>query len=295
MSGGSAGPQSTIIGSPTAGATKRRRKSARGAALRILRQTAVPPFDVLLANAPSLKSDERVNVPARALGSVWCSGLRAGLAVLALGLTFATSNAQSRTVCMLRAEKNVPLRSRTPIKSAADIPIWKTITLGAYPSVDTVRSALDNSPCPIGLGDSVDEAIGRPAFPFTKTKLELDLVIVSAADLGFSEDGGSIIDIYKRAKSIGLGLCPPDLGPALRLIYQDQPRGEFLHIAMPSVTLYSHELVDFSLGNDGSKLLIIGGDASPKLVLSGAVRFIFVRPRPDAIAQEGADGVLAKH
>jgi hypothetical protein len=42
------------------------------------------------------------------------------------------------------------------------------------------------------MGISVDEAIGRPAFPFTRTKVELDLVLVSAADLGFPEDGAPI-------------------------------------------------------------------------------------------------------
>jgi hypothetical protein len=203
-------------------------------------------------------------------------------------LTFATSNAQSRTVCTLWAAKNAPPRFSTPVKSAAEILIWKTITLGEYQNVDAIRSALDNSPCPIGLGDSVDEALGRPAFPFTKTKLELDLVVVSAVDLGFPEDGAPSVDIYKRAKAIGLGLCPPELGPALRLIYLDQPRGEFLHIAMPSVALYNHELVDFSLGNDGSRLLIVGGDGRPELVLPGTIRFIFVRPRTDTIAQENA-------
>jgi hypothetical protein len=117
------------------------------------------------------------------------------------------------------------------------------------------------------MGDSVDEAIGRPAFPFTRIKVEFDLVVVSVAELGFPEDGASIADIYTRARSIGLELCPRDLGLALRLNYLNQPRGEFVHIGMRPVALYSRELVDFTVGNDGVWPLLLGGDARSDIVL----------------------------
>jgi hypothetical protein len=138
------------------------------------------------------------------------------------------------------------------------------------------------------VGDGVDEAIGRPSFPFTKAKVELDLVVISAQDLGFPENGGSLEDIYSRALAIGLELCPADMGLELRLKYLDQPRGEFLHVAMKPITLYSGELVDFTLGNDGARLLLVGGDARPETVLPGSVRFIFIRPRMEARADDSA-------
>lgn len=234
---------------------------------------------------------------ARARGQAWYIGLRAGLVVLSFGLICTASSAQPKTDCTAPSLSSAPHQSSTPAKSAAEIPIWKTITLGEYRNVSAIRSAVDNSPCPIGLGDSVAEAIGRPAFSFTKTKLELDLVVASVADLGFPEDGASLLDVYNRAIAIGLELCPHDLGPTLRLNYLDQPRGEFLHIAMRPVALYSREVVDFSLGNDGTRLLLVGGDGRPETTIPGAVRFIFVRPRPEAIAQDKAPptgGDLAK-
>jgi hypothetical protein len=138
------------------------------------------------------------------------------------------------------------------------------------------------------MGASVDEAIGRPTFSFTRTNVALDLVVVSVAELGFAEDGTSIDAIYARARSLGLELCPPDLGLALRLNYINQPRGEFLHIAMRPVALYSRELIDFTVGNDGVRLLILGGEARADVVLPGAVRLVFVQPRSDAVAQEQA-------
>jgi hypothetical protein len=224
-------------------------------------------------------------------------GLWAGLAVLALGLILTTSNAQSKTRCKVSTATSVSIVFSTLPKSGSEIPIWKTITLGEYRTVNALRSAIENSPCPIGLSDSVDEAIGRPNFPFTTAKRELDLVVVSGTDLGFSEDGASLLDVYNRALAIGLELCPPDLGPALRLNYLDQSRGEFLHVAMRPVTLYNREVVDFSLGNDGNTLLLLSGDGRPETVLPGTVRFIFVRPHPDTIARDNVpanSGDLAK-
>jgi hypothetical protein len=147
------------------------------------------------------------------------------------------------------------------------------------------------------MSDSVDEAIGRSSFPFTKTNTELDLIVISVAELGLPQRGAPINTIYARAQSLGLALCPPDLGLALRLSYLNQPRGEFLHIAMRPVALYSRELIDFTIGNDGVSLLVLAGDARPDLVLSGTVRFVFVRPRPDAVSQTQAhpsDADLAK-
>ena len=66
---------------------------------------------------------------------------------------------------------------------------------------------------------------------------------------------------------------------------------------MRPVTLYNHEVVDFSLGNDGNTLLLLTGDGRPETVLPGAVRLIFVRPHPDTIARDNApanSGDLAK-
>jgi hypothetical protein len=237
-----------------------------------------------LANSTWSKGDEWGNAVARAGRLVWRVGLWVGLAILGLGLTVA----QSKTVCKVPIATSAPHVSGTPPKSTTEISIWKTITLGEYPNLASLRLAIENSPCSIGLGDSVEEAIGRPTFLFSKTKLELDLGVVSGADLGFSEDGGSLLDIYNRAVAIGLELCPPDLGPTLRLNYLDQSRGEFLHIAMRPVALYNREVVDFSLGNDGNTLLLLSGDGRPETVLPGAVRFIFVRPRPNTIARDNA-------
>ena len=198
----------------------------------------------------------------------------------------AARSAPAQDIAFAGAPAQLPLIERT---SAAAIPVWKTITIGSYKNVDAVRAAVDASPCAIALGDWADEIMGRPGFAFSRKEAELDLVVVSVAELGFGEQGGARRDIYARASAIGLELCPPEAGPILRLVYLDQPSGEFLHVAMRPVARYSGELVDFTLGNGGAELILVGGDARPEVVLPGAVRLVFVRPRLDAIGRTAPD------
>ena len=155
---------------------------------------------------------------------------------------------------------------------------------------------METAPCLILVGDDADEILGRPAFPYIKAPVELDLVVLSVFDLGF-DDRASLHDIYARAVAQGFELCPAEAGPALRLNYLDQPVGEFLHIAMRPVARYTGELVDLSVGNAGAGLLLIGGGGQPDEVFSGAERFVFVRPRADTIvsgATRGTGEALAK-
>ena len=209
-------------------------------------------------------------------------------------------SAQAKAGCPSPAQSAAlyptPAQSTTELVSAPAIPVWKTITIGELAGVNAVRAAMDVAPCPIFIGDWADEILGRPSFPFSRKPTELDLVVVSVADLGFGDQGAPLRDIYARALASGLELCPAEVGPVLRLNYLDQPPGEFLHVAMRPVARYSGELVDLTLGNGGNDLLLIGGDARPEAMLPGSVRLVFVRPRPDAIssARPGTDASLAK-
>ena len=221
------------------------------------------------------------------IASLWRIIPHSFVVMLALILMTTLASGKSGTQCWRSTEQaqavQVPAASDAVPVTAAQAPIWKTITIGKYKGANAVRAAIDTAPCPIAMGDWADEILGRPAFPFSRAKLDITRR-VSAAELGFGPDGASLHDIYARADTFGLDLCPAEVGPILRLNYLDQPLGEFLHVAMRPVATYGGELVDFTLGNGGSALLLIGGDAHPDGVFTGAVRFVFMRARADLVA-----------
>jgi hypothetical protein len=215
------------------------------------------------------------------------SGIALVMCTLALptGFAFGQSKCPPATAAL---RVNSDATGHTPaagayVAAGSEIPIWKTITLGGYKGANAFRDAMDKAPCPIRVGEWADEILGRPAFSFSNTRVDLDLVVISVSRLGFGKDGASLRDVYMRASGFGLELCPAEVGPVLRLNYLDQPVGEFLQVAMRPVARYSGELVDFTLGNGGAGLLLIGADARPEVILPGAARFVFVRPRPAAI------------
>ena len=162
------------------------------------------------------------------------------------------------------------------VRTASELPIWKTITLGVHRNVNAVRDALDAAK--ISVGDSADEILGRPAFTFANERRELNLVVLSVTALGFGADGGTLSDIHARALRLGFELCPEEVGPQLRLQYLNQPVGEFLHVAMKPQMTYRGDSVDFTLANGGAGLSLLGGSARPNLVISSRAAFVFVRP-----------------
>ncbi|MGG7620772.1 helicase [Bacillus coreaensis] len=61
-------------------------------------------------------------------------------------------------------------------------------------------------------------------FTTSEIKYSLPTVELTVGNLGFP-DGATTVEIFNRAKELGLELCPIELGPYLRLEYLDQPEG----------------------------------------------------------------------
>jgi hypothetical protein len=238
----------------------------------------------------------------------------ASLALLIAAVCTVGANARPRTAEPDPAQATPPsgeinLLDRSAIpsitwKMAHDVPVWKTVSLGAYSSVNMLLEALDSGDCDsqrqaaerpgliraaggtrrppphCHLGDSAAEIIARPAFYLSRTRQELDLVVVSLIELGFPADEDvTLEDIYARADMLGFGLCPAEVGPQLRLQYLDQKIGEFLRVGMQPIATYAGEPTDFTIGNGGSGLVLIGGDARDKVALPAITKFVFVRRR----------------
>jgi uncharacterized protein YjiS (DUF1127 family) len=179
-----------------------------------------------------------------------------------------------------------PLGPRTSVRTAADIPVWKTIAIGTFTDLFALRSAMVAVGC--SVGNSADEILARPAFTLSGKKTEVELLAVSPAELGFQGETATLWDIYAHAQRLGLRLSPAEVAPQLRLQYFDQPIGEFLLIAMEPIRTWAGEPVILTVANGGAGLILIGQDGQDDLEVPVTSRFVFVRPNLSNPAEPAA-------
>jgi hypothetical protein len=170
-----------------------------------------------------------------------------------------------------------------PVRSAGAVPAWKTIVVGTFANSFALRNALDAASC--GIGDSAAEILARPTFTLYNTKTDVELIAVSAAELGFQTDTASLASIYARAQQLGFGLAAAEVAPQLRLQYFDQPIGEFLIIGMEPIKTWNGEPVILNVANGGAGLILIGQDGSADVEIPVVSRFLFVRSKEAALAK----------
>lgn len=152
-------------------------------------------------------------------------------------------------------------------------PAWKTIQLGAHKDADTYRAALKQSG--FRIGNWANDILGKPAFTVSEPT-EIDLVIVSVAELGFP-NGAPRQKIYDKAESLGLSRCPAEVGPALRLQYPDQPNGEWLLIGMEPISDSDGILRVFNVGHDDYDQWLSSNFGDSSYFWLGDDRWVFVR------------------
>lgn len=184
--------------------------------------------------------------------------------------------------------------SQQPIKSARDIATWKTITIGTFADSIRLRNALDGMGC--NVGGQAAEILARPAFSVSSQKIDVELVIVSPAQLGLTSDTVPLANIYARARQLGFELAAAEVGPQLRIQYFDQPMGEFLTIGMKPIKTWGGELIVFNVANGGAGLILIGQDGRAGAEMPAATRFVFARPHhpaPGTELVEEAETLLA--
>ncbi len=168
------------------------------------------------------------------------------------------------------------LRGENPWEIVAkDFAPWKSVQIGAgLKTGDDFRAAIKQAG--MKIGDWANDILGKPAFTVATEEITLDLVRPSVADLGFPK-GATRKDIYNRAQDLGLGLCPAEVGPQLRLQYPDQPAGEWLFIGMEPIAVSDGGLSVFRVERDGDDRWLHGSYGHPGDVWSPGGRWVFVR------------------
>jgi len=163
------------------------------------------------------------------------------------------------------------------LPKVSDLPIWKTVRLGTgLKTTDDFRTALKNAG--MKVSDWGSEILSNPAFTTSETEMELDLVKLSAANLGFKEDA-NLRFIIAWALEQGLQLCPAEVGPQIRLQYPDQKKGDSFLIAMKPASGFVVPGI-FGVEHDYTgKLKLFGTNGNPDCIWGGSEQFVFVRPR----------------
>ncbi len=125
------------------------------------------------------------------------------------------------------------LRKENPW-AVCSFPTWKTIKLGTgLKTADDFRRAFKADG--LRISDWANDLLNKQAFKPADKETEVDLVVVSVAELGFPQ-GATRQEIYNRAQKLGLDLCPPEVGPQLRLQYKERPMREGLLVGMEPIT-----------------------------------------------------------
>jgi hypothetical protein len=204
------------------------------------------------------------------------AGSRFLLAVVCAWLSLqVVGDAQAQCLASNVRHKPVMHREGPVLRTGADAPVWKHVSVGTYGEEMALRNALDRAGC--AQGELAEQILARSSFQVSAQKAELDLVVLSGRALGIRAQTAQLAEVYARARAFGFQLAPAEVGPQLRLQYFDQPVGEVLHLGMAPLSTWSGRPVIFVVANGAEGLMLIGQDVAAGEVPS-SIRFLFVRP-----------------
>ena len=156
--------------------------------------------------------------------------------------------------------------ARDPITS-----IWKTPTIGTIPRDKFIPTLKERN---MNVNDWSADMMKQNAFTVVEQEQQIDLVNISVRELGF--DRATHYDaICARAKELGLELCPPEVGPQLRLQHLDQPLDEWLCVAMEPIRDSDGDLGVFLVERDDDGLWLSSDYGRPDTLWLPDDRFVF--------------------
>lgn len=150
--------------------------------------------------------------------------------------------------------------------------VWKTVTLGLHSSGTEYGKAMKKAG--FNVSDWASDILKKT--PIATEPQELDLVLVTGAQLGFTTL--TLYDhICRRAKERRYDLCPAEVALALRLASTDQPVGEWFVVAMEALTDSGGYLRVFSVGRRGVGSWLDTYSGNPDDQWNPKFSFVFVQ------------------
>ena len=124
--------------------------------------------------------------------------------------------------------------------------VVRAVQVGGLATAELLEELRRNA---ISMNESAERIFASERFTTSADPYSVTTVELTVQDLGFPR-GATTAEIVARAGALGLGLCPIELGPHLRLQCLDQPEGywgqpERTHQAPSgSITIVSEPLDD---------------------------------------------------
>lgn len=159
----------------------------------------------------------------------------------------------------------------SPVQTA-EFPTWKTLKLGTHKDAAALKQSLVDEGFKIGFW--AEDVFGKVTV--SSEEKDVDLVVLSVAELGFKK-GARYDQICAKAQELGLELCPDEVGPQLRKQYKDQPKGEWIVVAMKALADSDGDLIVFNVGHGDDGLWLSGYHGDPGSHWVAGDRFVFVR------------------
>ncbi len=153
------------------------------------------------------------------------------------------------------------------------IVVWKTIKLGLHQTPEAYEVTIDKTS--FRIGNYARQILKKIAV--SETVVELDLCVMTVAELGFKRNA-RYDAICARIVEIGGQLCPAEVGPALRLHYDDQPYGEWNILAMEAIADSDGDPCAFGVGRGRGGLWLAACSARPGGLYDPDGRVVFVSP-----------------
>ncbi len=153
------------------------------------------------------------------------------------------------------------------------LPIWKTIELGLMASPEAYLQAIRLTKTAVGghCSDLLD------LIKCAGLRRTVNLVKLSGRDLGF-DTAAPYREICEAALALGLELCPAEAALALRLQYPEQPRGEWIWVAMEPLPSRRSDSYIFMLERDTVVPWQREINCHTAAFLSVTTPFVFVKP-----------------
>ena len=152
---------------------------------------------------------------------------------------------------------------------------WKTIKLGLCPTSAAYRAALKTGGFKIGI--YADQILDKTTIAPTVVEVDISKPF-TVRDIGFTENT-RYDAICKRIVKLGGQLCPDEVGPATRLQYLDQPKGEWFRTAMKALAGSDDVLGVFNIARDVNGQWLHSNSGHPFALYYPVDQFVCVLPR----------------